>query len=162
MTNVTITTVTQYHNLIFWVLSQFELLSFVFIWAFELCLNLSFWVLSQIELSQLEFFLNWVFELSQLEIFSFVTIWVLSQFKLLSFVTRGTMFRWTLKLKKVLNKRILSASVPEAAVLIWNSNSLEWIQGCRPVLLLLVLGMLEVLVGFEGAIGVCTRYIWKG
>ena len=31
---------------------------------------------------------------------------------------RGTMFRWTLKLKEVLNKQILSASVPEAAVLI--------------------------------------------
>ena len=38
---------------------------------------------------------------------------------------RGTMFRWTLKLKEVLNKQILSASVPEAAVLIWNSHSLE-------------------------------------
>ena len=42
------------------------------------------------------------------------------------------MLRWTLKLKEVLNKLILSASVPEAAVL--------------PVLLLLVLGMLVVLV----------------
>ena len=31
---------------------------------------------------------------------------------------RGTMFRWTLKLKEVLNEQILSASVPEAAVLI--------------------------------------------
>ena len=42
------------------------------------------------------------------------------------------MLRWTLKLKEVLNKLILSATVPEAAVL--------------PVLLLLVLGMLAVLV----------------
>ena len=31
---------------------------------------------------------------------------------------RGTMFRWTLKLKEVLNEQILSASVSEAAVLI--------------------------------------------
>ena len=42
------------------------------------------------------------------------------------------MLCWTLKLKEVLNKRRLSASVPEAAVL--------------PVLLLLVLGILVVLV----------------
>ena len=38
---------------------------------------------------------------------------------------RGTMFCTTLKLKEVLNKQILSASVPDAAVLIWNSQSLE-------------------------------------
>ena len=31
---------------------------------------------------------------------------------------RGTMLCWTLKLKDVLNKQIISASVPEAAVLI--------------------------------------------
>ena len=30
----------------------------------------------------------------------------------------GIMFCWTLRLKEVLNKQILSASVPEAAVLI--------------------------------------------
>ena len=36
----------------------------------------------------------------------------------LEMVKRGTLFRWTLKLKEVLNKQILSASVPEAAVLI--------------------------------------------
>ena len=34
------------------------------------------------------------------------------------FIERGTMFCSTLKLKEVLNKQILSASVPEAAVLI--------------------------------------------
>ena len=45
------------------------------------------------------------------------------------------MLCWTLKLKEVLNKRRLSASVPEAAVL--------------PVLLLLVLGILVVLVVLE-------------
>ena len=33
-------------------------------------------------------------------------------------VKRGTMFCWTLKLKEVLNKQILSASVLKAAVLI--------------------------------------------
>ena len=47
---------------------------------------------------------------SQFEFLRLITIWVLS------FVTRGTMFCWTLKLKKVLNEQILSASVPEAAV----------------------------------------------
>ena len=31
---------------------------------------------------------------------------------------RGTMFCWTLKLKLILNEQILSASVPENAVLI--------------------------------------------
>ena len=35
-----------------------------------------------------------------------------------NFCVRGTMFRWTLKVKEVLNKQILSASVPETAVLI--------------------------------------------
>ena len=39
--------------------------------------------------------------------------------------TRGTMLCTTLKLKEVLNKQTLSASVPDAAVLIWNSQSLE-------------------------------------
>ena len=51
------------------------------------------------------------------------SIWVLSQFEFMSFATRGMMFCATLKLKEVLNKRILSASVPEATVLIWNSQS---------------------------------------
>ena len=37
------------------------------------------------------------------------------------------MFCWTLKLEEVLNKQILSASVPEAAVGISNSHSLEYI-----------------------------------
>ena len=36
----------------------------------------------------------------------------------LRIIERGTMFRWTLKLNEVLNTQILSASVPEAAVLI--------------------------------------------
>ena len=53
-TTVTITTITIWffefcHNLIFLVLSQFELLNFVTIWVFEFCCNLSLWVLSQFE-----------------------------------------------------------------------------------------------------------------
>ena len=42
---------------------------------------------------------------------------------------RGTMFRWTLKPKEVLNKQILSASVPEAALLrevIWKKKLLPF------------------------------------
>ena len=62
---------------------------------------------------------------------------------------RGTMFCWSLKLKEVLNKQILSVSVPEAAVLILNSHSLEYIQGCRSVLLLLVMRMMVVLMVLE-------------
>ena len=59
------------------------------------------------------------------------------------------MFGCTLKLKEVLNKQILSASVPEAAVLILNSHRREYIQGCRSVLLLLVMRMLVVLMVLE-------------
>ena len=55
------------------------------------------------------------------------------------------MFCWTTKLKEVLNKRTLLGSVPEAAVLIRNSHSLELIQGCRSVLLLFIVRMLMVL-----------------
>ena len=117
------------HNLSFWFLWQFEFLcfvtiwvfdvghdltflSFVTIWLFELCHNLTFWVVT-----------IWLFEFCHN--LSSVTIWVLSQFEFFSFVTRGTMLCWTLKLKEVLNKQIFSASVPEAAVLIWNIHSLE-------------------------------------
>ena len=65
------------HNLSFvtiWALSQFEFLSYVTIWAFELCHNLSFWVVSTFEF--LSFVAIWVLELSKFEFLSFVKIWV--------------------------------------------------------------------------------------
>ena len=67
-TTVTITTITIWvfefcHNLIFWVLSQFEFLSFVKIWFFYFCHIFSFFLfchnLSFLVLSQFEF-LNFV------------------------------------------------------------------------------------------------------
>ena len=87
------------HNLIFWVLSQFELLSFVTIWVlsqFEFCHKLIFFsfvtilVFEVFYLIFLSFFTIWVFEfcdsliswvLSQLD------FWFFSQFEFLNFVT---------------------------------------------------------------------------
>ena len=93
VTNATITIwVFEFcHNLIFWVLSQFEFLSFVTIWVFEFRQNLSFWVLSQFEFfsfvtiyifkfcHNLSFWVSSQFEFwvsSQFEFLSVITIWV--------------------------------------------------------------------------------------
>ena len=71
------------HNLCFWVLSQFELLSlspfefssFVTIWVLEFHNNFSFWISSQFEL--LSFITIWFFSVSsQFEFLSYITIWV--------------------------------------------------------------------------------------
>ena len=61
-------------NLCFCVMCQFEL-SFIALWVFRFCHNLSFRVLSQFEL----------FSLSQLDFWSFITIWVWLQFEFWSY-----------------------------------------------------------------------------
>ena len=89
-----------YQNLSFWVLSQFESLSFVTIWVVDICHSLSFWKLSNFELSFVpiqvfEFLSCWI--LSHIEFLKFVKLWVefcpnlsfwvMLQFKFLSFGT---------------------------------------------------------------------------
>ena len=66
-----------YHNLSFWVLSQFDFLCFVTIWVFKFCRSLSFQILSEVVF--FIFFKIQIFEFCHNLIF-----WVLSQFEFLS------------------------------------------------------------------------------
>ena len=93
----------------------------------ELILDLRKWPIKKKHESESTGFLSEVENQFQKQInyIPFIAFWSIIRRRKKDFLLhfkRGPIFCWTLKLKEVVNKQILSAFAQEAAVLIWNRN----------------------------------------